>query len=110
MVEHNPEQLDLVFSALSDPTRRALLHSLTRGENTVTGIARPFDMSLAAVSKHVRVLEKAGLLTRRVEGRVHYLSLAAGQMRDVLDWLLFYKEFWEDSLEALAEILLDDEG
>ena len=109
MVKHTQNDLDPVFSSLADSTRRTLLYMLTQGETTVSQLAEPFDMSLAAISKHLKVLEKAGLLNRRIEGRVHHLSLAAAGLREASEWLLFYQEFWQDSLDALALIITEDE-
>jgi DNA-binding transcriptional ArsR family regulator len=100
---NNPEgALDAVFAALSDPTRRTILQRLARGEATVSELAEPFDMSLPAVSKHLRVLESAGLLSREVEGRVHRIELAAGPLREAMRWLEDYRRFWSARLDALA--------
>jgi DNA-binding transcriptional ArsR family regulator len=108
MVEYS-EQLDHTFAALADPTRRAILTRLAGGEATVSEIARPFDMSLAAISKHLRVLEQAGLLNRRVVGRVHWLSLNAQPMTAAVEWLAFYQRFWDDSLDALSGLLSEED-
>ena len=102
MVEHS---LDDTFQALSDPTRRTLLTRLAAGEATVTQLAAPFDMSLAAVSKHLQVLERAGLVSRRVDGRTHHLSLEASPLLEALTWLAAYRDFWDVSLAALSELL-----
>lgn len=101
------ERLDATFRALSDPTRRALLARLRDGEATVTDLAGPFDMSLNAVSKHVRVLERAGLVRREVEGRVHWISLDADPLRAAVDWAADYREFWTQRLDALEGYLRD---
>ncbi len=98
--------LDLLFSALSDPTRRSILAQLAKGEATVGDLARPFSVSLPAISKHLRVLERAGLLERRIEGRVHRCRLQPRPLKDAVDWLAEYRQFWErqlDSLEAYLE-------
>jgi DNA-binding transcriptional ArsR family regulator len=110
MVNQNPETLNLIFSALSDPTRRAIIERLAQGEVTVTELAAPFneDMSLPAVSRHLRVLENAGILQRRIEGRVHHLSLKATGMQSAALWLETYRVFWDDSLDALAKLVEDD--
>ena len=105
MVKHNTAALDTTFSALSDPTRRAILSRLAQSPASVTEIAAPFDISLAAVSKHLRVLEEAGLLTRRVDGRVHTCHLNTAPLRDATVWLTTYRRFWEARLDSLAEFL-----
>lgn len=109
MVEQTRRRLDDTFSALAHPTRRDLLRRLAAGEATVTELAAPYEISLAAVSKHLQILEGAGLLRRRVEGREHRLSLEAGPMRDAAAWLAHYRRFWEESLDAL-EALVREEG
>lgn len=95
------DKLDKVFMALADQTRRDLVHFLAAGEKTVSELAEPFEMSLAAVSKHLKVLEKAGLLRRRVEGRIHYCSLIPESLTGALDWITIYRKFWMDRLEEL---------
>ena len=97
--------LDATFSALSDPTRRAMLSRLSRGEATVTSLAAPFDISLPAISKHLRVLERAGLIHREKRGRVHRLRLKAEPMRKASEWLDFHQRFWEEGFDALARYL-----
>jgi len=97
--------LDHVFSALSDPTRRAIISQLAKGEFSIMELASPFDMSLPAVSKHVRILEDAGLLIRKKRGRVHYCHLNARPLRDAAQWLVFYQQFWDSKLDALANFL-----
>lgn len=99
------DPLDGVFQALSDPTRRAMLRSLTGGERNIGELAAPFAMSFAAASKHVRVLETAGLLRRRVEGRVHLCSIEAAPLAAVEEWLAFYQGYWSCSLDALEAAL-----
>jgi DNA-binding transcriptional ArsR family regulator len=98
-------QLDQVFHALADPTRRRLMANLARGEATVTELAAPFDMSLPAVSKHLVVLERAGLLNRRIDGRVHHCSLRPEALANASDWIAFYEQFWKQRLGRLAEWL-----
>ena len=105
MVKLYDSTLDRTFAALSDPTRRAIVARLASGEASVTEIAEPFAMSLPAVSKHLRVLEEAGLLARRKEGRVHRIRLVAEPMREASDWITAYREFWEGRLNALTEYL-----
>ena len=100
--------LDLTFSALSDPTRRAIISRLAEGETSIIELASPFDISLPAVSKHIRVLEKAGLLTREKLGRVQYCRLNAAPMHDATSWLAFYQKFWDAKLDSLANFLDED--
>ena len=97
--------LDQVFSALSDSTRRAILEQLRHGESTVTVLAQPFDMSLPAISKHLRILEETGLIVRRKEGRVHYIQLAPAKMKEATEWLNFYRHYWEENLDSLGAYL-----
>ena len=101
------DALDAAFGALADPSRRAIIADLRGGERRVTDLARPFPVSLNAVSKHVKVLERAGLVRRRVLGRDHYISLAAQPLRDASTWLHHYRAFWEPRLEALETLLRD---
>jgi DNA-binding transcriptional ArsR family regulator len=104
-----PESLSRVFFALSDPTRRAILARVARGEATVTAIAAPFALSLVAVSKHIRVLEQAGLLERSRQGREHRLRLVAEPLREAADWVEQYRTFWTRQLDRLAEHLEEQE-
>ena len=97
--------LDITFSALSDPTRRAIISKLAKGEMPIMELASPFDMSLPAVSKHIRVLEKAGLLSRRKQGRVYYCRLNARPLREATKWLAFYQQFWDAKLDSLSNFL-----
>jgi DNA-binding transcriptional ArsR family regulator len=98
--------LDATFSALADPTRRAILAKLAEKPDASVGeLARPFDISPPAISKHLRVLESAGLLTRRRAGRVHHCRFVPGPMRTAADWIAHYREFWERRLEALQRYL-----
>lgn len=108
MVEYREQDLDGTFAALAHPTRRDLVLRLGQGAATVSELAEPYDVSLAAVSKHIQVLEKAGLARREVHGRVHTISLNAGPLRSAADWLAYQREFWVDSLDALAD-LVDDQ-
>ncbi len=105
MVKYSVRSLDATFSALGDPTRRAILARLARGEASVTEVAGPFAMSLPAISKHVRVLEHAGLLTRQRAGRIHRLRLVARPLRDAAEWIARYRGFWGSQLDALARHL-----
>ena len=106
MVEQAPAALDLVFAALSHPARRAMLRRLATGESTVGGLAGPFDMSFAAAAKHVKVLEDAGLLSRRIDGRSHYCRIEAGPLARADRWLAYYQRFWSARLDALARAVV----
>jgi len=105
MVKYSARTLDRTFAALADPTRRRILAHLARGNYRVTHLARPHDMSLPAVSKHLRVLEKAGLLRRRRYGRVHEMELNAKPLEQAAQWVEKYRKFWEGSLDRLAAYL-----
>ena len=105
MVKHSAIVLDRTFAALSDPTRRAIVARLAQGEATVSELAAPFEISLPAVSRHLRVLEQAGLLRRRKHGRVHRCRLAPAALRPATEWLAFYQKFWERRLDELAGYL-----
>ena len=96
------DQLDLVFRALGDKTRRALLARLSLKPAMVTELAEPFDLSLPAVSRHIKVLEHARLITRTVDGRVHHCELKGESLRAVDQWLHHYRRFWDANLESLA--------
>lgn len=104
MVEQQ-ERLDLVFRALGDRTRRAMLARLAKGEQTVSELAGPYRMSLAAASKHIQTLEKAGLVTRTVRGRVHYCRIDPRPLARADDWLRGYERLWDTRVERLAELL-----
>jgi DNA-binding transcriptional ArsR family regulator len=107
------DTLSATFAALADPTRRAILARLMGGECTVGELAKPFDMSMPAVSKHLRVLEDAGLLARRRDGREHHCRVVAEPMKTASEWIARYEKFWEGRLEALARYLeetADDEA
>jgi DNA-binding transcriptional ArsR family regulator len=99
--------LDLIFAALADATRRSIIEQLRKGEATVSEVAAPHAMSLPAVSKHLRVLEDAGLLRRRVEGRSHLLTVNAKPLAQATDWLERQRRFWEGSFDRLATLLED---
>jgi DNA-binding transcriptional ArsR family regulator len=108
MVEHSAH-LDAVFHALSDPTRRAMLGQLAGRERTIGELATPFSMSLAGASKHVRVLEKAGLVTRTIRGRTHLCQLRAAQLAEAHAWLRRYERFWNESLDTLEALLREED-
>ncbi|HEY3812667.1 MAG TPA: metalloregulator ArsR/SmtB family transcription factor [Caulobacteraceae bacterium] len=99
------DTLSLTLSALADPTRRAILARLAEGETSVTELAEPFEMSLPAISKHLKVLEKAGLISRGREAQWRPCKLEAGPMRDVAGWLEQYRRFFEESFDRLDEYL-----
>jgi DNA-binding transcriptional ArsR family regulator len=99
------DPLSLTFAALADPTRRAILDRLMSGEASVTELAKPFDMSLPAVSKHLKVLERAGLISRGRDAQWRPCQLNAGPLRDVADWLEHYRKFWKESFDRLDEYL-----
>ena len=105
MPEPQSAILDRTFHALSDPTRRAMLRCLAGGEQSIGELAAPFTMSFAAASKHVRVLESAQLVRRRVEGRLHICRLEAAPLAAADDWLRFYEQFWNQQLDALENLL-----
>ena len=105
MVEYQSPTLTRVYAALADPTRRAILSRLTQQEARVTELAEPFAMSLNAVSKHVRILEEAGLIRRNVQGRDHYLSLDATPLQEATAWLENYRQFWTLRLDRLDSFL-----
>ncbi len=105
MVVQSSPLLDGVFHALADPTRRAMLRHLTTGERNIGQLAAPFKMSFAAASKHVRVLEGAGLVRRRVAGRTHYCELKPGPLARASDWIRHYEQFWTTRLQTLDELL-----
>ena len=105
MVKYSSGTLNRTFAALADPTRRQILAHLARGDRRVTDLARPHAMSLPAVSKHLRVLEDAGLLRRRRYGRVHEIQLNAAPLKKAAQWVDEYREFWEGSLDRLAAYL-----
>ena len=105
MVEYGSKILDRTFGALADPTRRRILARLRKGEGCVTDLARPYAISLAAVSKHLMVLEKAGLVKRRRDGRVHSLRLEAQPMQEAQAWINRYREFWEGNVDRFEKYL-----
>ncbi len=104
------QPLDATFAALGDPTRRAIVASLIEGEQPLSHLAEPFDMSLTAVSKHVRVLSEAGLVSVEKRGRVRHCKLEAAPMKEAVEWLNDYQTFWEDKFASLAGYLRDYGG
>jgi DNA-binding transcriptional ArsR family regulator len=105
MVEQHTAKLDAVFHALSDPTRRAILQRLAQGESSIGELASPFHMTFAGASKHIKALEKAGLVRRRVEGRTHLCRLEPKRLAKAYDWLGHYERFWIMRLDDLEREL-----
>ena len=105
MVKYYREALGVTFAALADPTRRAILARLAAGEASVSQLAQPFDLSLPALLKHLRALERAGLIARTKEGRVNRCRLVAAPLKDAAEWIGRYGQFWERQLDALAQHL-----
>ncbi|MFZ0735487.1 MAG: metalloregulator ArsR/SmtB family transcription factor [Candidatus Acidiferrales bacterium] len=101
------EQLSSTFAALADPTRRAILARLISGEASVTELAEPFEMSMPAISKHLKVLERAGLIARGREAQWRPCKLEAGPLKDVADWVAHYRRFWTESFDRLDDYLRD---
>lgn len=99
------DHLSVTFAALADPTRRAILARLSKGEASVTELAAPFDMSLPAISKHLKVLETAGLITRGRDAQWRPCRIEAARLKEVSDWLGHYRRFWEESFDRLDEYL-----
>ena len=105
MVESNSDRLDAVFRALADPTRRAMVRNLARQPRSVGELAEPFEISLAAASKHIKVLEGAGLVQRDVQGRTHVCRLDARPLHAGMEWMRHYEQFWNQRLDALEDLL-----
>ena len=105
MVNKYPERLDAVFHALADPTRRAMLRELAERPHTVSELAAPFAISLAGASKHIQVLQRAGLIAREVQGRVHTCRLEPAPMHEGVEWMRHYERFWTQRLDGLEALL-----
>src|SRR5215471_1890779 len=108
MVELQTPQMNSIFHALGDATRRQMLRDLADGKRSVSELAHPFAMSLAAASKHIRVLESAGLIRREVRGRTHLCRLDPGPLASAHEWLGFYERFWNSRLDMLEQLLRED--
>lgn len=108
MVNYKEEQLNQIFSALSDSTRRAMLLRLAKEEMSVADLSSPFDMTKSAITKHLKVLENAGLLGRTIEGRIHRCRLEAKPLAKISKWLTFYEKFWNTKFDALDAYLAED--
>jgi DNA-binding transcriptional ArsR family regulator len=104
MVKYS-RQLDTTFAALCDPTRRGIIERLARGEASVGELAKPYKVSLPAISRHLRVLERAGLIKQERQGRIRKCRLHAGPMHDASAWLLRYRSYWTSQLDALADFM-----
>lgn len=105
MVEHQSARFDGIFGALADPTRRAMIETLSAGPAAIGELSRPFEMSFAAASKHVRVLERAGLVRREIRGRRHYCSLERAPLAHATAWLERYARFWSERLDELERVV-----
>lgn len=110
MVEFDSPGLDSIFHALGDSTRRQMLRELAAGERTVSELAQPFAMSLAAASKHIKVLEGAGLVRRDVRGRTHHVRLDPAALAGAFEWLKYYQRFWTGRLDALERLLREEDA
>jgi DNA-binding transcriptional ArsR family regulator len=103
--KESPDRLNATFAALADPTRRAILARLASGETSVTELAEPFEMSLPAISKHLKVLERAGLIARGRDAQWRPCRLEPGPLRDAAEWIEYYRQFWEQSFDRLEDYL-----
>ena len=110
MVNNKSAQLDGIFAALSDPTRREMLARLSTREMSVQDLATPFAMSKPAISKHLKVLEQAGLLIRRIEGRTHICSLRPQPLEQASEWIRFYETFWNQRLDGLEQMFAQSQN
>jgi DNA-binding transcriptional ArsR family regulator len=110
MVQYQAPRINAVFHALGDATRRRMLSDLARGERKVSELAEPFAISLAAASKHIKVLEHAGLIRREVRGRTHICRLDPGPLASAHEWLSFYEQFWTSRLDELERLLCHEDA
>src|SRR5882724_6781255 len=110
MVELETPQLNSIFHALGDATRRSMLRELAAGERTVSQLAEPFSISLAAASKHIKALENAGLIRREVRGRTHLCRLEPGPLESAHEWLNYYERYWSDRLDHLERLLREEDA
>ncbi len=108
MVKYNQHQLDLSFGALAHPIRRGILARLSAGEASITELAKPFKVSAPAITKHMKILEEAGLLSRKKQGRVHRCRLEERRMMQAQEWLAAHRKFWNDKLDALERYLKEN--
>ena len=109
-MQQTDSNLDQVFFALSDGTRRAILSRLAEGSTTIGELAEPFSISSPAVSKHMKILEKTGLIERRIVGRQHHCTLATGALKTAEDWINFHRIFWQSRLDALEDLLTKEKS
>jgi DNA-binding transcriptional ArsR family regulator len=105
MSEIHGDRLSVTFAALADPTRRAILERLSQGEATVTELARPFDLSLPGISKHLKVLQRSGLITQSRNAQWRPCRLEGARLKEAADWVGDYRRFWDESFERLDEVL-----
>ena len=110
MVESSAHNLDHIFQALSDPTRRSILKKVTKRERTISEVAESYSMSLAAISKHIQSLDRAGLITRRRDGSFSYIKLNLDAMNSADKWLEFYRVFWKNSLNSLKNFIENEDS
>ena len=108
MVNYNQHQLDLVFGALAHPIRRGILARLSTGEATIAELAKPFKVSAPAITRHMRILEEAGLLSRKKQGREHYCRLEQKRMKEAEAWIEDHRKFWNERLDALERYLKEN--
>jgi len=108
MVNNVDAQLNLIFGALADETRRSIITALIAGSKTINELAKPFEMSLPAILKHLKVLERASLIIRRKEGRVNHVELAPQAMTEVNEWIATYEAYWNDRFDALESYLSEE--
>ncbi|MEQ1918892.1 MAG: metalloregulator ArsR/SmtB family transcription factor [Elusimicrobiota bacterium] len=108
MVNYNQRQLDLSFSALAHPIRRGILARLSTGDATIAELAKPFRVSAPAISKHMKILEEAGLLSRKIEGREHHCRLERKRMKEAQEWIEAHRKFWNDKFDALELYLKEN--
>ncbi len=108
MVNYDEQQLNQIFSALSDPTRRAMLLRLTDEAMSVADLSKPFNITKSAITKHLKVLENSGLLSRNIEGRVHRCRLEPKPLAVISEWVSFYERFWNNKLDALDAYLAEE--
>ena len=109
-MQQSSQQLDRVFFALSDSTRRGILARLAQGSSTIGELSAPFDISKPAISKHMKILENAGLMQRKISGRQHQCTLTTAGLKTAEEWLNFHRKFWESRFDALTDLLQQEES
>ena len=110
LMQQTSQQLDRVFFALSDGTRRGILARLAQGSTTIGELSAPFEISKPAISKHMKILETAGLIQRRISGRQHQCTLTTAGLKTAEEWLNFHRKFWESRFDALTDLLQQEES